>query len=244
MGLFLLENPIMLLHIPNVLTQEQVRGMRTALDQALDAGSWVDGRASVGDQGAKVKHNRQLPEHSPLAQQLGAVILDALKKTPLFFSAALPLRFLPPMFNRYEGGEHYGMHVDGSVRYAPNAAFPGGLALRTDLSCTLFLCEPEDYDGGELIVADTYGEHEVKLPAGDLILYPSSSLHRVAPVTRGARVCSFFWLQSMIREDSKRALLFELDQNIQKLRARLGDCEETVSLTGNYHNLVRLWAEV
>jgi PKHD-type hydroxylase len=238
----------MLLHVPNVLTPEQTRELRTALDQALEDGLWIDGRASVGEQGAKVKRNRQLPENSPLAQRLGAVILDALAQNPLFFSAALPLRYLPPMFNRYEGGEHYGMHVDGSVRYAPtampNPAVPGGLALRTDLSCTLFLCDPEEYEGGELIVADTYGEHEVKLPAGDLILYPSSSLHRVAPVTRGARVCSFFWLQSMIRDDSKRALLFELDQNIQKLRARIGDCEETVSLTGNYHNLLRLWAEV
>lgn len=181
--------PTMLLHIPEVLTQAQVRDIRSALDQALDAGSWVDGRASVGDQGAKVKHNRQLPEHSPLAQQLGAVILDALKKSPLFFSAALPLRFLPPMFNRYEGGEHYGMHVDGSVRYAPNAAFPGGLPLRTDLSCTLFLCEPEDYDGGELIVADTYGEHEVKLPAGDLILYPPAACTAWSP-SRAARGCA------------------------------------------------------
>lgn len=230
----------MMLHVPEVLTAAQVQEIR----QALDTGDWTDGRNTVGEQGAKVKRNRQLPENGPLAQKLGQIVLDSLKKNVLFFSAALPLRLVPPLFNRYEGGEHYGMHVDGSVRYAPNAAFPGGLALRTDLSCTLFLCEPEDYDGGELIVADTYGEHEVKLPAGDLILYPSSSLHRVEPVTRGARVCSFFWLQSMIRDDSKRTLLFELDQNIQKLRARLGDCEETVSLTGNYHNLLRLWAEV
>ncbi len=234
----------MLLHIPNVLTPAQVQEFRTALDQALDANQWVDGRASVGNQGAKVKNNRQLPENSPLALQLGGAILDALKNSPLFFSAALPLRFAPPMFNRYEGGEHYGMHVDGSIRYAPNAAFPGGQALRTDLSCTLFLCEPEDYEGGELIVADTYGEHEVKLPAGDLILYPSSSLHRVEPVTRGARVCSFFWLQSMIRSDAQRGLLFDLDQNIQKLRAKIGDSEEVLGLTGHYHNLLRLWAEV
>jgi len=222
--------------------------MRAALDRALDDEQWIDGRSSVGAQGARVKRNRQLPEHAPLAQQLGTVILDALQGNALFFSAALPLRYLPPMFNRYEGGEHYGMHVDGSVRYiphaTPNPAIPGGTALRTDLSCTLFLCEPEEYDGGELIVTDTYGEHEVKLPAGDLVLYPSSSLHRVEPVTRGARVCSFFWLQSMIRQDGQRTMLFELDQTIQKLRAQHGDTPETVQLTGHYHNLLRLWAEI
>jgi PKHD-type hydroxylase len=157
----------------------------------------------------------------------------------LFFSAALPLRFVPPLFNRYEGGEQYGLHVDGSVR-----ALPGGEQLRTDLSCTLLLSNPQDYDGGELEVVDTYGAHEVKLPAGDLILYPASSLHRVYPVTRGARVCSFFWLQSMVRDDRQRGMLFELDQNIAKLRARLGECEETVALTGHYHNLLRMWSEV
>ncbi|RZI67368.1 Fe2+-dependent dioxygenase [Variovorax guangxiensis] len=226
----------MMLHVPGVLTPAQVREMRAA----LDAAAWVDGRETVGEQGAKVKQNRQLPEFSPVGRDLGKTILAALAKNPTFFSAALPLRFVPPLFNRYEGGENYGLHVDGSVRSVPGT----GLQLRTDLSCTLFLCEPEEYDGGDLEVVDTYGTHEVKLPAGDLILYPSSSLHRVHPVTRGARICSFFWLQSMVRDDQRRAMLFELDQSIQKLRGRVGDMEETVALTGHYHNLLRMWSEV
>ena len=178
---------------------------------------------------------------SPLGRELGEIILKALVKNTLFFSAALPLRTVPPLFNRYEGGEHYGLHVDGSVRTVPGT----NLSLRTDLSSTLFLCDPEDYDGGELVVVDTYGMHEVKLPAGDLILYPASSLHRVEPVTRGVRVCSFFWTQSMVRDDGKRTMLFELAQTIQKVRAALGgDSDETLSLTGHYHNLLRMWAEV
>lgn len=226
----------MMLHVPDVLSPAQVREMRTA----LDATNWIDGRETVGEQGAQVKRNRQLPESSSVGRELAATVLAALARHSLFFSAALPLRFVPPLFNRYEGGEHYGVHVDGAVRALPG----GGQQLRTDLSCTLFLCDPEDYDGGELEVIDTYGLHEVKLPAGDLILYPASSLHRVHPVTRGARVCSFFWLQSMVRSDQQRSMLFELDQNIQKLRARLGECEETVGLTGHYHNLLRLWSEV
>ena len=225
----------MMLHVPGVLSPDQVRQMRVA----LDAAPWTDGRETVGDQGAQVKRNRQLPEQSPVGRELGKTVLAALARNALFFSAALPLRFVPPLFNRYEGGENYGVHVDGAVR-----AVPGGEQLRTDLSCTLFLCEPEDYDGGELEVIDTYGSHEVKLPAGDLILYPASSLHRVHPVTRGARVCSFFWLQSMVRSDQQRGMLFELDQSIQTLRARLGECEETVALTGHYHNLLRLWSDV
>jgi PKHD-type hydroxylase len=226
----------MMLHVPAVLSLEQVREMRAA----LDAADWVDGRETVGPQGAQVKRNRQLPELSPVGRELGQAILAALSKNPLFFSAALPLRFVPPLFNRYEGGENYGLHIDGSVRSVPFS----NAQLRTDLSCTLFLCEPEAYDGGELEVVDTYGTHEVKLPAGDLILYPSSSLHRVQPVTRGARICAFFWLQSMVRDDRRRSMLFELDQTIQKLRARLGDGEETVALTGHYHNLLRMWSEV
>ncbi|OAK59035.1 PKHD-type hydroxylase [Variovorax paradoxus] len=225
----------MMLHVPGVLSPDQVRQMRVA----LDAAPWSDGRETVGDQGAQVKRNRQLPEQSPVGRELGKTVLAALARNALFFSAALPLRFVPPLFNRYEGGENYGVHVDGAVR-----AVPGGEQLRTDLSCTLFLCEPEDYDGGELEVIDTYGSHEVKLPAGDLILYPASSLHLVHPVTRGARVCSFFWLQSMVRSDQQRGMLFELDQSIQKLRARLGECEETVALTGHYHNLLRLWSDI
>lgn len=226
----------MMLHVPDVLSADQVREIRAS----LDATEWVDGRETVGDQGARVKRNRQLPEQSPVGRELGRTILGALARSPLFFSAALPLRFVPPLFNLYEGGEHYGLHVDGSVRSVPGT----GEQLRTDLSCTLFLCDPEDYEGGELEVVDTYGTHEVKLPAGDLILYPSSSLHRVHPVTRGARVCSFFWLQSLVRDDRQRAMLFELDQVIQTLRGRLGECEESIALTGQYHNLLRMWSEV
>lgn len=226
----------MMLHIPEVLTPDQVADMR----QRLDASNWVDGRETVGEQGAKVKRNRQLPEQSPLGRELGEVILKALVGNPLFVSAAIPFRYVPPLFNRYEGGEHYGFHVDGSIRSIPGT----NLNLRTDLSCTLFLCEPEEYDGGELVVSDTYGEHEVKLPAGDLILYPSSSLHKVEPVTRGARVCSFFWIQSMVADDAKRTMLFELDRNIQQLREKVGDAPEIVGLTGHYHNLLRQWATV
>jgi PKHD-type hydroxylase len=224
-----------MLHVPEVLTRDQVRTLRAE----LDAADWVDGRATVGEQGALVKRNRQLPETSPLGVKLGQIILDALKRNPLFISAALPLRIVPPLFNRYEGGENYGMHVDGAVRAVPGSAQP----MRTDLSCTLFLCDPEDYEGGDLVVSDTYGMHDVKLPAGDMILYPSSSLHRVEPVTSGARICSFFWVQSMVRDDAKRGMLFELDTTIQTLRGKHGETEEAVALTSHYHNLLRLWAE-
>jgi PKHD-type hydroxylase len=224
----------MMLHVPQVLTPDEAAQCR----RVIDAAAWVDGRATVGPQGAQVKANRQLAEDAPLAQQWGLHILQALARHPLYVSAALPLRTVPPLFNRYEGGEHYGLHVDGAVR-----ALPGGAqVLRTDLSCTLFLCDPGDYDGGELVVTDTYGTHEVKLPAGDLILYPSSSLHRVMPVTRGARVCSFFWVQSLVPDDARRGLLFELDTQVQKLRAGQGDTPEVLSLTGIYHNLLRMWA--
>ncbi|MEG0445271.1 MAG: Fe2+-dependent dioxygenase [Comamonas sp.] len=229
----------MMLHIPNVLAREQVTAMRAA----IDAADWVDGRATVGSQGAQVKRNRQLPEDSPIAMQQGRIIEQALAANGLFFSAALPARTMPPLFNRYSDSETYGLHVDGAARRVAGAAMGGPQWLRTDLSCTLFLCDPEDYEGGELVVMDTYGTHEVKLPAGDLILYPSSSLHRVEPVTRGERVCSFFWAQSLVRDDSRRALLFEMDQAITRLRAQLGETPETVSLTGNYHNLLRMWAE-
>lgn len=225
----------MLLHIPGVLNREQVAAMRARLDTT----DWVDGRTTVGAQGAQVKQNRQLGETSPLALELGQQVLAALAANPLFFAAALPLRTIPPLFNSYAGGEHYGAHVDGAMRRIPAS----GAWVRTDVSSTLFLSDPDDYDGGELIVTDVYGEHEVKLPAGDLILYPSTSIHRVEPVTRGARVCSFFWTQSMVRDDMRRSMLFELDQNIQSLRARLGDCPELVGLTGHYHNLLRQWSE-
>jgi PKHD-type hydroxylase len=224
----------MMLHIPGVLSQEQVSQMGTRLRDT----DWVDGRASVGTQGAQVKRNRQLAEGSPLAVELGQIVSAALMAHPLFFSSALPLRILPPFFNGYAGGEHYGPHVDGAIR-----AQRGGAALRADVSCTVFLSDPADYDGGELAVVDTYGTHEVKLPAGDAIVYPSSSVHEVKPVTRGERVASFLWVQSMVRDDWKRAMLLELDTNIQALRAKHGDGAEMVALTGHYHNLLRMWAE-
>jgi len=224
----------MLLHIPDILDREQVVQLRAA----LDAADWTDGRETVGTQGAQVKRNRQLPDASPLRRQLGEVVLAALAKSPLYHAATLPLRTLPPRFNRYEGGGEYGMHVDGSVM-----ALPNGEQLRSDISCTLFLSEPDDYDGGELIVSDTYGEHEVKLPAGDAIIYPSSSLHRVQPVTRGARVAAFFWVQSLVRDDGRRRLLYELDASIQRLVATGADHDAVLQLTGTYHNLLRQWAE-
>ena len=229
----------MMLHIPEVLSREQVAGMRARLAQA----GWVDGRASVGAQGAQVKRNRQLEDGSPLALELGQAVLAALEAHPLFFAAALPRHITPPLFNSYEGGEHYGSHIDGAMRRLPGG--PGQPQwLRTDISSTLFLCDPDEYEGGELVVADAYGTHEVKLPAGDLILYPATSVHRVEPVTRGVRICSFLWTQSMVRDDWQRAMLLELDRNIQSLRTRLGECAETVSLTGHYHNLLRQWSEV
>ncbi|MGA9657988.1 MAG: Fe2+-dependent dioxygenase [Asticcacaulis sp.] len=223
----------MMLHVPHVLTRDQVDQMRARLDRA----DWQDGRATVGAQGAGVKNNRQLPENGPLALELGALVLAALKASDLFFSAALPKRIVPPLFNRYEGGETYGLHVDGAMRPVAEGW------LRTDLSCTLFLSDPEDYDGGDLEVVDTYGLHDVKLPAGDLILYPSTSLHQVTPVTRGARICSFFWLQSLIRDNAQRQMLFDLDMTIRRLRAQMGDTPEVLSLTAHYHNLMRQWAE-
>jgi PKHD-type hydroxylase len=226
----------MLLHIPQVLTPAEVAAFR----ERLDAAPWVDGRQTVGAQGAQVKHNRQLDAASPAARELSQAVTAALLRQPLFVSAALPRHVLPPFFNRYGGGEHYGDHIDGAIRFLPDSGQP----MRTDLSATLFLAEPEAYDGGDLVVRDTYGEHLVKLPAGDLILYPSTSLHRVEPVTRGERVAAFLWLQSMVRDDGQRTQLYELDQAIQALRARVGDAPELVTLTGLYHNLMRRWVEV
>lgn len=226
----------MLVHIPQVLSKVEVADFRARLDVA----DWVDGRATVGHLGAQVKRNRQLPVDSPLGRELGELILRRLYSNALFMSAALPLRSVPPLFNCYEGGEHYGLHIDGAIRLLPGST----LSLRTDLSSTLFLCEPEEYDGGELVVQDTYGSHEVKLPAGDLILYPSTSLHCVEPVTAGARVCSFFWTQSMVRDDQQRSMLHELDCHIQALRQRIGDTPELTGLTGHYHNLLRQWAQL
>lgn len=226
----------MLIHIPEVLSKQQVTEFRAALTNA----EWSDGRATVGVQGAQVKKNRQLPVDSPIARKLGEIILTALYANPLFMSAALPLRIVPPLFNAYTGGEHYGFHVDGAIRLVPGS----NMSLRTDVSSTLFLSEPDEYEGGELIVQDTYGSHEVKLPAGDLILYPSTSLHQVAPVTQGERVCSFFWAQSLVKDDWQRTMLHELDCNIQSLRQKVGDTEELVNLTGHYHNLLRQWSQV
>ena len=225
----------MLLHIPQVLSREQVRALRAA----IDAAPWEDGRATVDGHGAMVKNNRQLAQTSPVGLAQGQRVLEALGTQPEYFSAVLPVRHLPPLFNRYSVGETYGLHVDGAMRRSPSS--PGWM--RTDVSSTLFLSDPEDYDGGELVVVDTYGTHEVKLPAGDLIVYPATSLHRVEPVTRGERVASFFWTQSMVRDNAQRAMLFELDQTIQKLRTRHGETDETLALTGQYHNLLRMWAE-
>ena len=226
----------MMLHVPKVLSSGQVAECRRLLESA----DWTDGKATVGEQGARVKRNRQLPELSPVGRELGEMILTALARNPLFFSAALPLKTVPPLFNRYEGGEHYGAHIDGAVRAVPGSSH----FIRTDLSSTLFLTDPADYDGGELIVYDTFGAHSVKLPAGDLILYTSGSLHRVNPVTRGARVSSFFWTQSMVSDERQREVLFKLDQNIQQIRGKLGETDETVALAGHYHNLLRMWSEV
>ncbi|MGJ9420026.1 Fe2+-dependent dioxygenase [Massilia sp. CMS3.1] len=226
----------MMLHIPGVLSGEQVAQMRTRLRDT----DWIDGRASVGPQGAQVKRNRQLAEGSPLAIELGQIVSAALMAHPLFFSSVLPLRILSPYFNSYGGGEHYGLHVDGAIR----AQRPGLPAIRADVSTTVFLSEPDEYEGGELVVVDAYGTHEVKLPAGDAIVYSSGSVHQVLPVSTGERIASFLWTQSMVREASQRAMLFELDTNIQKLRAAHGESEATVGLTGHYHNLLRMWAEV
>jgi PKHD-type hydroxylase len=227
----------MMLQVPEVLTKEKVARLRAV----IDSGEWVDGNVTSGRQAALAKRNMQLAESTPQAREAGAMVLAALEASPLFFAAALPLKVFPPLFNRYEGGQAFNNHIDNAVRR--NRA--GDINVRTDLSATLFLAEPDAYEGGELIVEDTYGAHSVKLSAGDLILYPSSSLHRVEPVTSGARVASFFWIQSMVRDDAKRRLLFDMDIAIQLLGRELGQSHaQVVILTGTYHNLLRLWAEV
>ncbi len=226
----------MILDIPNVLPPDQLAEAR----RLLEAADWIDGKATAGHQGARVKDNMQLPVDSAVARQVGQMILKALGTNPLFMSAALPLHILPPMFNRYSGGQTFGTHVDGSIRTVPGT----GHRLRTDLSCTLFFAGPEEYDGGELIIEDTYGSKSVKLPAGHLILYPSTSLHQVTPVTRGTRLCSFFWLQSMIRDNGQRSMLFDMDVAIQRLGADNATHPSVISLTGVYHNLLRQWAEM
>jgi PKHD-type hydroxylase len=224
----------MLLHIPGILDAEQVARIR----QRLEAAQWTDGRETVGAQGAQVKRNLQLPDASPLRAELAAEVLAALAANPLYHAAVLPAKTMPPRFNRYEGGGEYGMHVDGAAM-----SLGDGEWLRSDVSCTLFLADPDGYDGGELVVSDTYGEHEVKLPAGDLIVYPSDSLHRVEPVTRGARLAAFFWVQSLVRDAQQRRLLLELDGGIQQLTASGAEREALLRLTGVYHNLLRQWSE-
>lgn len=225
----------MMYHIPAVLSPQEVDYFSGRLQQA----EWVDGRATTGDQGAQVKNNQQVDTRSALYDELQGKVLAALNRSSLFFAAALPKTLSSPLFNRYQQSETYGFHVDGAVRSQAQGGW-----MRTDLSATLFLSAPEDYTGGELVINDTYGQHAVKLPAGDLVLYPSSSLHCVTPVTQGARVASFLWVQSMIRDDKRRAMLFELDGTIQALKSRHGESEEILSLLNLYHNLLREWSEI
>ena len=226
----------MLITIPDVLTAAEVSQAKAA----LHAAEWVDGKVTAGYQAQSVKENLQLPEGHPVAVKLGEMVLAAVARSPIFMSAALPLKVFPPMFNRYTGGGHFGTHVDTAIR----ALASTGQRIRTDISATLFLAPPEEYDGGELLVEDTYGVHSVKLPAGHMVLYPATSLHRVEPVTRGARVSSFFWIQSMIRSDADRTMLFDLDRSIQKLAVEMPGSPVGVQLTGVYHNLLRRWAEM
>ena len=225
----------MLIQIPDALNASQVALARRLLDSA----DWVDGRVTAGHQSAMAKNNLQLPEDHPVARQVGEMILRSLRDNPLFISAALPHRVFPPLFNRYQGGQAFGNHVDNAIRESRS-----GLRIRTDLSCTLFLCDPDEYTGGELLIEDTYGGQSVKLPAGHMVVYPSTSLHNVQPVTTGARIASFFWVQSMIRDDGHRTLLFDLDTAIQRLTLEVPDHPSVVQLTAVYHNLLRQWAEV
>jgi len=224
----------MMVHIPNVLTPEQVARCREVMTRA----DWVDGNVTSGHQSRKVKYNLQLPEEAPEARELSDMVYKALYRTPLFMSAVLPQQVYPPLFNRYDAGMTFGAHVDNAIRTHPQMP----VRIRTDVSATLFISAPEDYDGGELVVEDSYGSHEVKLPAGDMIVYPATSLHNVTPITRGSRIASFFWTQSLIRDDSKRALLFDLDMSIVQLTRDHPDHPSIVTLTACYHNLLRQWA--
>jgi PKHD-type hydroxylase len=225
----------MLLAIPDVLKTSQLTQAR----EIMGAAEWVDGKVTAGHQSAWTKDNQQLAEGSPAARQLGEIILNALGQNAMFISAALPRHVFPPLFNCYQGGQSFGTHVDNAIRQVPGT----GHRIRTDLSATLFLASPEEYDGGELVVEDTFGVHSVKLPAGGIVLYPASSLHQVRPVTRGARFASFFWIQSMVKDDAERTLLFDLDTAIQRVSHDLPEHPAAVQLTGIYHNLVRRWAE-
>lgn len=228
----------MLLHVRQVLDADELRQVRALLADA----PWADGRLTAGEQSAQAKHNQQLPETAAAAQAAQALVMRGLQRHPLFFSAALPKQLSPPLFNRYGGAaNHFGNHVDGAVRYLHD----GAGRVRTDLSCTLFLADPDGYDGGELVVEDTYGSQRVKLPAGDLVLYPGTSVHRVDPVTRGHRLAAYFWVQSMVRSDEQRRLLFDMDQHLMSLRTRHGEADAAVvGLTGTYHNLLRMWLDV
>lgn len=229
-------NPV-LLHIPNVLSPEEVRYCR----EKLEAAEWTDGRVTAGEQSAKAKLNLQIPQDSPECRELGEIVLRALGRNPTFNSAALPLRVYPPLFNRYDTGMHFNAHVDNAIRPIPGA----GMRIRTDVSSTLFLTGPDEYDGGELVIQDTYGTQSVKLPAGDMVLYPSTSLHSVNRITRGSRWASFFWSQSMVRDDTQRTLLYEFDRSIIETRKMLPDSHPAVlGLTSTYHNLLRQWAEL
>ena len=228
---------ILIHHIPNILSKEQVQYFREEMNKV----EWVNGKVTAGTLSATVKQNQQLAEDHPLTHHLSTIILESLGQHPLFLSAAIPLDIIPPLFNRYENNEAFGFHVDNSIRRIRGS----NDRLRTDLSCTVFLSEPDEYEGGNLVIEDTYGYHEVKLPAGDMILYPSTSVHEVTAVTKGCRIASFFWVQSMIRDDADRFMLFNLDQTIQKLRLELGDQHaEVIHLTSMYHNLMRKWAEI
>jgi PKHD-type hydroxylase len=229
----------MLLHLQDVLTAEELTSARSV----LAAAAWTDGRATSGAQSAQVKNNEQLPLESKAARQLQQLVMGALNRHHVFFSAALPKRVLPPMFNRYAGATNtFGNHIDNAVRFIPGGQ---GERVRTDISCTLFLSGPDDYDGGELMVEDTFGAQAVKLPAGDMVIYPGTSVHRVEPVTRGARLASFFWVESMVRSDEQRRLLFDMDRHLMRLRETAGETDPSViGLTGTYHNLLRLWADV
>jgi PKHD-type hydroxylase len=226
----------MIVRVPGLLSPEQLALARALLAEA----PWSDGRATAGYQSAKVKENLQLPEDCETAVKLRDIVLPALERNPLFIAAALPARVFPPLFNRYEPGMNFGIHVDNAVRQVGNIP----RRVRTDISATLFLNAPEDYDGGELVVEDTYGTRDIKLSAGDMILYPATSLHRVTPVTRGARIAAFFWIQSMVRDDGERAILFDLDRSIAELTRERPDSPALVRLTACYHNLIRRWAEV
>jgi PKHD-type hydroxylase len=226
----------MMIHVPQVLSPAEVARCREVMTRA----AWVDGRVTAGHQSEKVKNNLQLPENSPEARELGGMVMTALGKNALFFSAVLPKQVFPPLFNRYDAGMTFGSHVDNAIR----AYLDTPLQVRTDVSATLFISAPEDYDGGELVVEDTYGSHKAKLPAGDMIVYPGTSLHHVTPITRGSRIASFFWTQSLIRDDTQRALLFDLDMAIRRLSNDHPEHPSAVSLTAVYHNLLRQWAEV